>query len=338
MLGLLGWVALACAPSQVAFSLEAPSAQRAQFVGDLTGWDRPVAMERSAGTWRHEAELPPDARVEYQFIVDGKWMLDPKNPKSVDNGVGGRNSVYEGPEWRASAPLQDPQSPMRRIDFSLPGGPAPKRSCILFVPAQTQRGYPVIVYADGLEYDSRLHAPTILQNLVEAGRVRPAALLLIPPVDRIQEYARNTEGYERLVVEQALPLARRLAPISRKAADVYVGGASLGGVISLKLMQNFPKVVAGGAHLQSGAFWIDPGLIARSSLGKMAPGARVFVDWGRYEGGIGMVNEKLCRNLQASGLTFKQLETPEGHNWTAWRQRFGAALEFLLGKRPASGP
>jgi hypothetical protein len=31
----------------------------------------------------------------YKFIIDGSmWIADPTNPQQIDDGVGGKNSVY----------------------------------------------------------------------------------------------------------------------------------------------------------------------------------------------------------------------------------------------------
>ncbi|MGH9556924.1 MAG: hypothetical protein ACRD2Y_13985 [Terriglobales bacterium] len=44
--------------------------------------------------------FPADARLEYKFVVDDQWQLDPLNPQRKDNGVGGENNFFTLPEYR----------------------------------------------------------------------------------------------------------------------------------------------------------------------------------------------------------------------------------------------
>lgn len=312
------------------FRLIAPDAKQVQWVGDRFGWGAPQPMRRDGDAWVFRIDVPRDARLEYKFVVDGDWRLDVANPAQVDNGVGGFNSVWTGPDYKRTAPLQVPASPLRRVEFDLGGEGVDERRCVLFVPAG--RGpFPVILYADGAEYESRLKAPVILANLIAARRVRPAILLLVPPRDRTQEYWRDSMAYEAWVTGPLLARARMAAPVSRRPEDVFVGGASLGGLISMRLAQNHPDVVGGGVHSQSGAFWASPDLLAQSSLRRLAGGARLVLDWGGFEGRLTVSNERLADALGRGGRESTTLVTPEGHNWTAWQNRFAAGLEALLG-------
>lgn len=312
------------------FRLLAPDAKQVQWAGDRFGWGVPQPMRRDGDAWVFRIEVPPDARLEYKLVVDGEWRLDPANPLKVDNGVGGFNSVWTGPDYRLTAPLQVPVSPMRRVEFEFGGQGVAKRRCVLFVP-DGPGPFPVVLYADGGEYESRLKAHVILANLIAARRVRPAILLLVPPGDRTQEYWRASKAYEAWAAGPLLAQARKLAPVSTRPQDVFAGGASLGGLISLRMAQNHPEVVGGGVHCQSGAFWAAPDLLAQSSLGRLAEGLRIVLDWGEFEGQLTVSNERLADALARAGRRHTARVTPEGHNWTAWQNRFAGGLEALLG-------
>lgn len=62
--------------------------------GGMNGWNPSASPMVSADgkTWTATFLLAP-GKYPYQLVVDGKWMLDPANGKSEDNGQGGRNSV-----------------------------------------------------------------------------------------------------------------------------------------------------------------------------------------------------------------------------------------------------
>ena len=83
------------------------AARRVEVVGDFTGWSpRGLVMREMPGTdvkYYTREFRPRRSRVEYKLIADGEWILDPLNPNRNDNGVGGENSNFTMPGYRASA-------------------------------------------------------------------------------------------------------------------------------------------------------------------------------------------------------------------------------------------
>ena len=67
------------------------SARRVFVAGDFNNWS-PTAMPLTAttsGGWATQVKLTP-GRHEYLFVVDGKWMPDPKTVSSAPNPHGER--------------------------------------------------------------------------------------------------------------------------------------------------------------------------------------------------------------------------------------------------------
>ena len=79
----------------VSFAVTAPDARTVTVAGSFNRWDpnsHPLAGPDRIGRWTTTLTLPP-GRYEYLFVIDGsEWVLDPAAP-SVDNGLGGRNSI-----------------------------------------------------------------------------------------------------------------------------------------------------------------------------------------------------------------------------------------------------
>ncbi len=67
--------------------------------GSFNGWKAGVALVLSAGTWSASAPMPWNTPVQYKFrIVMGgveKWINDPGNPDTADDGFGGKNSLLQ---------------------------------------------------------------------------------------------------------------------------------------------------------------------------------------------------------------------------------------------------
>src|SRR5206468_6056643 len=64
------------------------------IAGTFNDWNPEETSMRQtgAGRWSKELFLPP-GHYEYQYVVDGKWINDPRAVKSTANAYGGRNSV-----------------------------------------------------------------------------------------------------------------------------------------------------------------------------------------------------------------------------------------------------
>ncbi len=313
------------AAAAVTFLLANPTAKTVLYVGDLTSWDHPAKMEKKGGNWTYKAGLPPDARVEYKFVVDGNWTLDP-NAQKCDNGLGSQNSYWQGPKYKFEIPDGDPQSPMMRSETVIEG-----YKTVLFQPAdRSLKDLPILAYADGNTYESIGKVQNVVENLAEQGKIRHVVLLLVAPKDREQDYWHDSKPAEAVLINEILPWAREHAPASSNAADLFVGGSSLGGVFALRLAEDYPDKVAGGIHSQSGAFWVEPADLDLTVLDRMTKGIRLFLDYGTYERELTKSNQDALKALRQEGVTASSLVTPEGHTWTAWRHRMVAGLEYLL--------
>lgn len=72
------------------------SYEKVQLAGNFNNWS-PNGSEfqlNSAGKWEKEVLIDPGLH-QYQFVVDGNWILDPANKDSVDNNIGGFNSSLQ---------------------------------------------------------------------------------------------------------------------------------------------------------------------------------------------------------------------------------------------------
>lgn len=88
--------------------------------GSWNGWKSGTALQASGTTWSGAIKLPQNTSFQYKFRVvgpDGKeqWKADAANPKSADDGFGGKNSVIE--------PLSCPTDGICPIPQTLCGAP-----------------------------------------------------------------------------------------------------------------------------------------------------------------------------------------------------------------------
>lgn len=78
----------------VKFSLNYGGAKKVAIAGTFNQWNAETTPLNFDGrqSWEQELTLPPGAH-EYQFVVDGQWMPDPKAQECIPNPYGGMNSV-----------------------------------------------------------------------------------------------------------------------------------------------------------------------------------------------------------------------------------------------------
>jgi glycosidase len=76
------------------------SAKKVQLAGDFNNWNPAATVLKQEGDiWVTEMPVNP-GKYSYKVVIDSVWTLDPGNPDSTSNGMGGFNSVrtIKGPD------------------------------------------------------------------------------------------------------------------------------------------------------------------------------------------------------------------------------------------------
>ncbi|MBN1918310.1 MAG: AAA family ATPase [Verrucomicrobia bacterium] len=68
-------------------------AAQVQLAGTFNDW-QPEPCDKQSEAWERYLSLPPGT-YQYRFVVDGRWIEDPRNPVKVADAFGGHNSVFE---------------------------------------------------------------------------------------------------------------------------------------------------------------------------------------------------------------------------------------------------
>jgi predicted alpha/beta superfamily hydrolase len=191
------------------------------------------------------------------------------------------------------------------------------------------------------------HAHTIADRLTLAGDMEPVILVGVAHggTRRVAEYTptRDTkagggdgESYGRMLIEELKPLvdgAYRTLPDARNTA---VGGASLGGLISLWLGLKRPDVFGKVAAISPSVWWDGCSILKIVEGVEPRPEVRIWMDMGTAEG-VHHLNDAgaLYRLLRQHGwcegedLAYFLIEGA-GHDEDAWAARFDRVLRFLF--------
>lgn len=79
----------------IVFTIEAPAKARVQIAGDFNGWQPEHLHYRDNHgnpAWQKGISLGPGI-YQYKYLVDDQWVTDPANDRTVDDTLGGVNSV-----------------------------------------------------------------------------------------------------------------------------------------------------------------------------------------------------------------------------------------------------
>ncbi|HTY58170.1 MAG TPA: alpha/beta hydrolase-fold protein, partial [Bacteroidota bacterium] len=147
---------------------------------------------------------------------------------------------------------------------------------------------------------------------------------------RMRDYALN-DSFVNDLIRGLRPLVARSYRVINDPAQTGIMGASLGGLIATYAAFTHPEVF-GLCGAQSPSYqWKNDTLI---TLIRDAPKRdfRIYLSTGTIRDA-----EKRARIMRdvmrRKGYTVTYAESPESHNWMAWRARIGELLRTFWGKR-----
>jgi enterochelin esterase-like enzyme len=289
-------------------------------------------------------------------------QVDPLNPQSA---VSRTQSILE----TGGAPDESSfrRVPSRRgtvsshqFEFKLLKG---KRDIAIYTPpdySQSDGPYALLILFDGPAYSrqpperntdlddlARIGAPTTLDNLINARRIRPtvAAFVGYGP-DSTRQRDLPSADYAAAVATELVPWLRSTYGASADPKNVVIGGYSAGGGAAGFAALKFPSVY-GNVLLQSGG---GPRLVPMILEGPPAP-VRFYLATGVYEFAGAQVQvirpgelpvsetvipdiaiaRRLRDLLQAKGYDITYRETGGAHEDIQWRATLSDGLVTLLG-------
>ncbi|GHE36614.1 alpha/beta hydrolase-fold protein [Vulcaniibacterium thermophilum] len=252
---------------------------------------------------------------------------------------------------------------MRNVDVWLPPsyGRDPKRRYPVLYMHDGQNLFDPVLSYTGIDWD----VDGAMTRLVAAGRVREAIVVgiwntplrfheymprkplgarTLPPLSDLPALGAadlRSDAYLRFLVEELKPFIDRTYRTRPGRKDTFVMGSSMGGLISLYALAEYPRVF-GGAGAVSTHWPVGDGLMI-DWLGTHlpAPGShRLYFDHG-----TATLDAQYAPYQRRMDALLRELGWREGrdfrtrvfegaeHNERAWRDRLHEPLEFLLGTR-----
>ena len=283
------------------------------------------------------------ARLEYQLELsdhDGVTVVvcDPGNPQRAP-GAFGEKSVLSAPGYRPPAWLEQPV-----VEGTFDGVGVRVLGRALEVPVWSpcEGELPLLAAHDGPEYAELAGLIRYAGAMIEAGRLPPFRVALLPPGDRDEWYSASA-AYGRALCNRILPALRAEVPVSGRVVGM---GASLGGLAMVQAQRTWPGTFA-GLFLQSASFFVprfdrhESGFPRYARIVRFVRGVlraptfdepvAVAMTCGAEEENV--YNNRLMANaLAAQGYDAHLTEVPDLHNYTGWRDALDPHLTGLLAR------
>jgi enterochelin esterase family protein len=327
------------------------AADSVAVIGDMNDWyvTEAFKLTRLEGTdlWYLVAEFEPNARLDYQFLVNGQERhLDPLNPKTIRSLIK-PNSVLAMPGYETPPELLPSQTAVPQgmitshtIDSSFLNQ---TRTFFVYEPAGQIVGskLPTIFFNNGTQYLNLIDTPTILDSLIARRSIPPLIAVFVPPIDTAQEYMLE-DAYVAFLADELVPFVQQTYDVDSDPGKTGIMGSSLGGLAAIYTAYSRPDVF-GLAAGQSGTYGVNADKLIqqikrRATMASAQP-IRYYMVAGSYEtaggdeesGNILDSNRRLAEVLDTTSRDFLYEERPEGNSLGLWEGTIGRALAFLFG-------
>ena len=229
---------------------------------------------------------------------------------------------------------------------------------------EISRRYPVLYLQDGQnvfetgDMGAGWRVNETADALIEAGRIEPFIVVAVSNTKaRRDEYTPTaiewkvangpiSKGggkanlYGRFLIEELKPFIDRTYRTRPDAASTAIGGASLGGLVSVWLALQLPNVFSSVLAVSPTVWWDNSVILTKiAALPRPAP-VRIWVDIGTLEGENAVSGARELRDALAAkgwkrGTDFEYVEQEGGrHDETSWGSRVPGMLTFLYGTPP----
>ncbi|OQY29728.1 MAG: hypothetical protein B6244_02765 [Candidatus Cloacimonetes bacterium 4572_55] len=321
---------------------------------------------KNTGIFYLPMEFSPVSRLEYKFVLNYKngshrEILDPYNSHRASSPFG-VNSVMTTLDYQPSLATFSPDknSPNKKIAGHLQEIVfkskimGDRRRFKIHIPAGFsesgskcgrgwEKGLPLVIFHDGYDYLTYSYLQNILDNMFHQQVVSPFFSVLSHPKNRIEEYG-SSPKYAKFLTHELIPEVEKRYPILPGSENRCSVGASLGGLLSIYLIDTYPDVF-GKAISQSGSFFMHKDgfkslaekhpriskFVANFTRFPRKSAPKIVLTCGRFESLIYM-NRIMVEALDRLNYDCYYYEYNDGHTWAGWGDTLPASLVHLFGK------
>ena len=343
------------------------------LVGSLTR-EHPLesTLENIPGSdvWYLTYRTRRDLRATYQFSPNDPLVMVPmddaeavakqrrnyqRDPLNPNRHLG--SSLVELPDapeqrWIAKNPAAPEGEVRTEAEFASAVLGNTRRISVYVPPGYDPDGapYPLVLVFDQSSYLTLVPTPTILDNLIHAGELKPVVAVLVgnPPGARNDELPCN-DDFVSFLASELVPWVREQYNVASDPSKNVIAGSSFGGLAASYVGLRHPELF-GNVLSQSGSYWWSPETntiflehevegewLTRQYAEEDHKPLRFFIEVGLNEGGapsMVIVNRHFRDVLVAKDYEIVEYdEFNGGHDYLNWRGSFGEGLIALIGAK-----
>ncbi|MGK5083810.1 alpha/beta hydrolase-fold protein [Bdellovibrionota bacterium FG-1] len=300
--------------------------QKVLFASELYDWLKKPMTETKPGHYEIQFEDPWLHQFAYKFIVDGRWIQDPRNPLTTPDHYGGWNSIARVPDFHEDPWLlvQPGSTPLLESHLTLSDWEGTPRDITVLSPPQRKQESVTVYFQDGGDYLNQAEVRALFANLATDPTLPAITAVFIPPKDRIREYELLT-AYTDFVSRDVVNLIEHQFPGTGGARNRrLLVGPSLGGLITLQTALLHPDVFELAASQSGSIWWNNAEILEMLKRPITQPSLRLklFLDCGSFEAEqMWTFNRQAATVARQAGHDVVYHEYPSTHDWIAWRNR-----------------
>lgn len=213
-----------------------------------------------------------------------------------------------------------------------------------------EKRYPVLYMHDGQQVFVVWRLDELAATLVAAGQATPIIIVAIYNGDtqesRFEDYtptglaraakSGNADRYGRLIQEEIKPAIDKEFRTLPDPANTAIGGASLGGLVSMYLALKNPETFGKAVVMSPSVWWDDQVIVREVKKLSAKPALKIWLDVGTEEGGQRIAETKALRDALIkkgwqidADLKYFEAKGAE-HNDKAFARRAPEMLKFLF--------
>ena len=318
--------------------------------GDLqAGWAKPDTMKFiNCGNETFFFKIcaaPPDARLDYLFIVDGKEITDPLNKRTTPSGYGPHSEVIMPqfvPDTTRYFRADVPHGSIDSIMFISREKEISPRPVKIYKPSgyDTLTALPSLYVMDGFKAMVFMSFTNVLDNLIADKKIIPAIVVFLKYINEDDAFFfEENEQLTNILCNELVPFIDKTYKTNKDPHFRAITGISAGGHYSLITAFKRPDIFlnAAGQSANITEELLDAMKSAPDNK-KYLKQYHIYFDAGFYdlpEASIDdhtflTANRKLYKEIKNTGFNFMYREFNDGHQWANWRERTDDILIYFF--------
>jgi len=288
---------------------------------------------------------PPDARLDYLLIVDGKEITDPLNKRITPSGYGPHSEVIMPqfiPDTTRYFRADVPHGSIDSIMFISKEKEISPRPVKIYKPSgyDTLTAIPSLYVMNGFKAIEFMSFTNVLDNLIADKKIRPVIAVFLDYVsDDKSLFLDSNDRLTKILCDELVSLIDRIYKVSTSPHDRAITGISAGGHFSIITAFNRPDIFLNAAGQSANITEeLMDAMKSASDNKKHLKEYHIYFDVGIYDLPTASLddhtfltaNRLLYKEIKNAGFNYRYHEYNDGHQWAGWRERTDDILIYFF--------